>query len=115
VTFAVLILSLAGIPGTAGFIGKLNIFMGAFATEPAHYVLASILIATSVVSYFYYFGIMTQMFFRPATDDSKFNIPVALLVVLIGSVVGTIALGILPNIAFDFLHDNFMQFKDFLQ
>ncbi|CAG9606658.1 NADH-quinone oxidoreductase subunit NuoN [Pseudoneobacillus rhizosphaerae] len=115
VTFAVLILSLAGIPGTAGFIGKLNIFMGAFATEPAHYVLASILIATSVVSYFYYFGIMTQMFFRPAADDSKFNIPVALLVVLIGSVVGTIALGILPNIAFDFLHDNFMQFKDFLQ
>jgi NADH-quinone oxidoreductase subunit N len=115
VTFAVLILSLAGIPGTAGFIGKLNIFMGAFATEPAHYVLASIMIATTVVSYFYYFGIMTQMFFRPASDDSKFNIPVALLVVLIGSVVGTIALGVLPNIAFDFLHDNFNQFKDFLE
>jgi NADH-quinone oxidoreductase subunit N len=115
VTFAVLILSLAGIPGTAGFIGKLNIFMGAFATQPAHYVLASIMIATTVVSYFYYFGIMTQMFFRPAADDSKFNIPVALMVVLVGSIIGTVALGIAPNIGLDFLHDNFNQFRDFLQ
>ncbi|MHC0036498.1 NADH-quinone oxidoreductase subunit NuoN [Pseudoneobacillus sp. C159] len=115
VTFGVLLISLAGFPGTAGFIGKLNIFMGAFATEPAHYVLASIMIATTVVSYVYYFGIMTQMFFRPATDDSKFNIPVALLVVLIGSVAGTIVLGLMPNVALDFLHDNFSQFKDFLE
>ncbi|HYK74222.1 MAG TPA: NADH-quinone oxidoreductase subunit NuoN [Pseudoneobacillus sp.] len=115
ITMAIMILSLAGFPGTAGFIGKLNIFMGAFAGEPAHYVLASIMIATTVVSYFYYFGIMTQMFFRPAADDSKFNIPVALLIVLIGSVIGTVLLGIAPNIALDFLHDNFNQFKDFLQ
>lgn len=115
ITMAVMILSLAGFPGTAGFIGKLNIFMGAFAGEPAHYVLASIMIATTVVSYFYYFGIMTQMFFRPAADSSKFNIPVALVVVLIGSVIGTVLLGIAPNIALDFLHDNFNQFKDFLQ
>lgn len=115
VTFAVLILSLAGIPGTAGFIAKLNIFMGAFATDPAHYVLASIMIATTVVSYFYYFGIMTQMFFRPAADDSKFHIPVALVIVLIGSVLGTIVLGIMPNIGLDFLHDNFNQFRDFLE
>jgi NADH-quinone oxidoreductase subunit N len=115
VTMALLILSLAGFPGTAGFIGKLNIFMGAFATEPAHYVLASIMIATTVVSYFYYFGIMTQMFFRPAADDSKFNIPVALIVVLIGSVIGTVLLGVFPNIALDFLHNNFNQFNDFLQ
>jgi NADH-quinone oxidoreductase subunit N len=115
VTFAVLILSLAGIPGTVGFIGKLNIFLGALASDPTHYVLASIMIATTVVSYFYYFGIMTQMFFRPAADDSKFNIPVALVVVLVGSVLGTVALGIAPNIALDFLHENFNQFKDFMQ
>jgi NADH-quinone oxidoreductase subunit N len=115
VVMAVLILSLAGIPGTVGFIGKLNIFMGALASEPAHYVLASIMIATTVVSYFYYFGVMTQMFFRPAADDSKFNIPVSIMVVLVGSVIGTVALGLAPNIALDFLHDNFSQFKDFLE
>ncbi|MFD2446758.1 NADH-quinone oxidoreductase subunit NuoN [Bacillus sp. CGMCC 1.16607] len=115
VTMAVLILSLAGFPGTAGFIGKLHIFMGTFSTDPAHYVLASIMIATTVISYFYYFGILTQMFFRPAADDSKFNIPVALVIVLVGSLVGTVLLGIAPNIALDFLHENFNQFRDFLQ
>lgn len=115
VVMGILILSLAGIPGTAGFVGKLNIFMSAFAAEPAHYVLASIMIATTVVSYFYYFGIMTQMFFRPAANDSKFNIPIALVVVLVGSLLGTLALGLAPNIALDFLHENFSQFKDFLE
>jgi NADH-quinone oxidoreductase subunit N len=115
VTFAVLILSLAGIPGTAGFIAKLNIFMGAFATNPAHYVLASIMIATTVVSYFYYFGIMTQMFFRPASDDSKFNLPISIVIVLVGSILGTIVFGLAPNLGLDFLHDNFNQFRDFLE
>jgi NADH-quinone oxidoreductase subunit N len=115
VVMGILLLSLAGIPGTAGFIGKLNIFLSAFASEPAHYVLASIMIATTVVSYFYYFGIFTQMFFRPAANDSKFNIPVTLIVVLIGSLLGTLALGLAPNIALDFLHENFSQFKDFLE
>lgn len=71
VAMGVFILSLAGIPGTAGFIGKLNIFMGALISEPAHYILAALMIATTVVSYFYYFGILTQMFFRPSPVDGE--------------------------------------------
>ncbi|KHF28245.1 NADH-quinone oxidoreductase subunit N [Anoxybacillus sp. BCO1] len=60
VAMTIFLLSLAGIPGTAGFIGKMNIFLGAFVVEPAHYVLASIMVVTTVISYVYYFGI-----FRP--------------------------------------------------
>lgn len=115
VTMGIFILSLAGFPGTAGFIGKLNIFMGAFIDPNAHYILASVMIATTVVSYFYYFGIMTQMFFRPASDESKFEIPFGLLFVIVVSVIATVLLGVAPNSALDFLHNNFNQFQDFLK
>jgi len=104
VLMGILLVSLAGFPGTAGFIGKLNIFVGAFYGTP-HYVLASIMIATTVVSYFYYFGVMTQMFFRPATDERKLNIPFGIVVVLIVAVVGSVLFGIMPNIALDFLNN----------
>ncbi|OLS41176.1 NADH-quinone oxidoreductase subunit NuoN [Bacillus sp. MRMR6] len=115
VVMGVLLVSLAGFPGTAGFIGKLNIFIGAFLGEP-HYVLASIMIATTVVSYFYYFGIMTQMFFRPAADDSKFaKIPFGILVVLIIGAGGAVLFGLAPNLANEFINGNFNQFMDFLQ
>jgi len=113
IALGILILSLAGIPGTAGFIGKVNIFLGAFMTNPAHYVLASVMIATTVVSYFYYFGIFTQMFFRPAGDKSKIQLPVGVLIVMILSVVGTIVFGLFPGIAFDFL-TSINNFGDFV-
>ncbi|MED3561445.1 NADH-quinone oxidoreductase subunit NuoN [Bacillus xiapuensis] len=114
VAMGILLVSLAGFPGTAGFIGKLNIFIGTFAGQ-SHYVLASIMIATTVVSYFYYFGVMTQMFFRPAADESKFNVPFGILVVLIVAVVASVLFGVAPNLALDFLHNHFNQFADFLQ
>jgi NADH-quinone oxidoreductase subunit N len=115
VAMGVLILSLAGFPGTAGFIGKLNIFTSAFVGQDAHYVLASVMIATTVVSYFYYFGVMTQMFFRPAADKSRFNIPFGIFFVIIVSVVATVWFGVAPNTALDFLHNHFNGFQDFLQ
>lgn len=118
IMMGIYILSLAGIPGTAGFIGKLNIFMGAFAINPGHYVLAGIMIAVTVVSYFYYFGILTQVFFRPAdylAMTEKVKIPVSLMVVLLVCAVGTIGFGVAPGAALDFLHHYFGNFDDFMQ
>lgn len=115
VAMGILILSLAGFPGTAGFIGKLNIFLGAFADpNNSHYLLASVMIATTVVSYFYYFGVLKQIFFRRSEDESKFNIPFGLLVVIIVGVAGSIWFGLVPNSALDFFHQHFNQFQDFL-
>ncbi|WP_077619888.1 NADH-quinone oxidoreductase subunit NuoN [Bacillus sinesaloumensis] len=113
VALGVFILSLAGIPGTAGFIGKLEIFIGAFMMTPSHYVLASVMIATTVVSYFYYFGILTQMFFRPAVDESKIKLPIGVLIVVIVAVIGTIGFGIFPGVAFEFIQQ-FDSFADFI-
>ncbi|WP_042463505.1 NADH-quinone oxidoreductase subunit NuoN [Neobacillus dielmonensis] len=112
VAMGILLISLAGFPGTAGFIGKLNIFAGAFAGDP-HYVLASVMIATTVVSYFYYFGVMTQMFFRPAEDESKFNLPFGIIIVLIVAVAGSILFGLMPNLALDFMNNHLDILNDF--
>ncbi|MEH7110388.1 MULTISPECIES: NADH-quinone oxidoreductase subunit NuoN [Bacillaceae] len=113
VAMGILLVSLAGFPGTAGFIGKLNIFIGTFTGPNPHYVLAAIMIATTVVSYFYYFGVMTQIFFRPAADESKLNIPFGILIVLIIAVVGSILFGIAPNIAFNFMNNHLDIISDF--
>ncbi|MGM9926172.1 MAG: NADH-quinone oxidoreductase subunit NuoN [Bacillus sp. (in: firmicutes)] len=118
VAMGIFLLSMAGIPGTAGFIAKLHIFLGTFAVDPSHYVLASILIGTTVISYFYYFGIMLQMFFRPASQESKFTgmkVPNSLLIVIIVCLMGTVGLGVAPNTALDFLYGNFGDFGDFFE
>lgn len=117
IAMAISVLSLAGFPGTAGFIGKLNIFMGALVDQPAHYVLASVMIATTVVSYVYYFGLLTAAFFRPTPegDSGKINIPVGMAVVVVVCVVGTLVLGVAPDTAYNFLDTQFGGFKDFFQ
>ncbi|CAK6479477.1 NADH-quinone oxidoreductase subunit NuoN [Peribacillus simplex] len=112
--FTVFILSLAGIPGTTGFIGKLNIFLGTFITEPGHFVLAGIMIAGTIVSYVYYFGLLVQVFFRPIHSEKVIKIRPGLYAVLIICVIGTILFGVAPNIAFDFIHDQFGDFTDFI-
>ncbi|MBK5461242.1 NADH-quinone oxidoreductase subunit NuoN [Peribacillus sp. TH27] len=114
IAFTVFILSLAGIPGTTGFIGKLNIFLGTFITEPGHYVLAGIMIAGTIVSYVYYFGLLVQVFFRPIHSDKVIKIRSGLSTVIIICLVGTILFGIVPNIALDFLHNQFGDFTDFI-
>lgn len=117
VMMGIFILSLAGIPGTAGFIGKLNIFMGMLITEPAHFILAAIMIGATVISYVYYFRIFSQIFFRPAANKGvgEFAVPVGLVIVIGICAIATIVFGILPNIGLDFLHTNFNGFSDFIQ
>jgi NADH-quinone oxidoreductase subunit N len=114
VAMGIFLLSLAGIPGTAGFIGKLNIFLGALMTEPGHYVLAAVMIATTVVSYVYYFGVFVQIFFRPADEAASVKLPVGLTAVVVLCALGTLLFGIFPGLAYQVLAQ-FQHFGDFLQ
>ncbi|KEZ49437.1 NADH-quinone oxidoreductase subunit NuoN [Metabacillus indicus] len=106
IAVAIFLLSLAGLPGTAGFIGKVTIFMNAFTNSTPQIVLASIMIATTVISYFYYFGILTQVFFRKKETDEPFTWSAPLIIVTAVCVAATILLGIFPGAAFDFLNAN---------
>ncbi len=114
VTMGVFLVSLAGLPGTAGFIGKLNIFLGALVMEPAFYVLASIMIGTTVISYIYYFRIFAQIFMRPAETEEKVKTPVPLGIMIGVAAAATIIFGIFPDLGIDFLHDHFAGFADFV-
>lgn len=108
---AVFLVSLAGIPFTAGFIGKFNIFVEALLSS--HYWLASVMIASTVISYFYYFGIMVKMFLRPASRSGKLSSPVGPAVVVGLGVLGTVGFGIFPDVALGFLHH--FQLHDFFK
>ena len=73
---AVFMISLAGVPPTGGFWGKLLIFQAAIerggTLGPA---LAVVMLVNSVVSVFYYLVVPRQMFLRDAADRSRLRVP----------------------------------------
>ena len=73
---AVFLVSLAGVPPTAGFLGKLFIFGGAIRTgielSPELVILAVLGVVNSVISAFYYLNVVRLMFFHPC--DSKLEV-----------------------------------------
>ncbi len=99
------LLSLAGLPVTAGFIGKFNIFVNALLFES--YYLAAIMVVTSVVSYFYYFNIVRQMYMRTGNTEAKLAVPFGLQLVVLLTFLGTVLFGMFPNVLIDFISTNF--------
>ena len=92
---SVFLLSLAGVPGTAGFAGKFFIFRAAI--ESRLVWLAIIGVVTTVVSFYYYLYVIVQMYMRdPAEDFADVSAPGSVKVALLISSVGTLYLGILP-------------------
>ncbi len=66
VLMLIFLLSLAGIPPTAGFIGKYFIFLSLIETR--HYYLALLAVGYAVVALYYYFRIVVVMFMKKAPD-----------------------------------------------
>lgn len=95
----ILLLSLAGIPVTAGFFGKFYILVNALSSVKLS--IALIMIATTVISYFYYFEFIRQMYFRPSPRGGKLAVSGLTVAVILVSVLGTVGLGIFPQ---DVLH-----------
>ncbi|MBH0164380.1 NADH-quinone oxidoreductase subunit NuoN [Fictibacillus sp. 7GRE50] len=108
------ILSLAGIPITAGFIGKFGIFMGALGLEQPQYWLAAVMMATTLVSYVYYFNIIAIMFFRDS-EGTKVSIPGGMAAVLAFCAASVLILGVMPDLALDFFYGNFDVNEFFMQ
>ena len=94
-TMAVSMLSLAGIPLTAGFWGKFYMF--STAVERGQIWLLVIAVLMSAVGIYYYFRVIIAMYFR---DGATETIPVAPFYqyVLLGATIITIGLGIAPGL-----------------
>lgn len=90
----VALLSLAGIPPTAGFFAKYYIFTAAFQAGHASLVLIAIL--ASLVGVYYYFRIIIAMYFKES-NDSEISVQASHKLLLIILVIAIIALGLFPD------------------
>ena len=91
----VFLLSLGGLPPTAGFIGKWYIFSAA--VEEGHYWLAILGVLTSVVSVFFYLRIVVMMYFTQGATAHRPRVPATGAAALGIAVVGVFYLGVLPT------------------
>jgi NADH-quinone oxidoreductase subunit N len=91
----IFLLSLAGIPPTAGFIGKYFIFLSLIETH--HYLLAVLAVAYSVVALYYYLRIVVVMFMKKAPDKVPLSTGPGLFLALGVSLGVTLLLGIYPQ------------------
>ncbi|QKJ28623.1 NADH-quinone oxidoreductase subunit N [Mucilaginibacter mali] len=87
-------LSLAGIPLTAGFMGKFLMFSGAMAKMQIWMIL--IAVVNAIISIFYYFRVIVAMYFRSA-ERTELAIPGYFNVVLALSAIITLIVGIYPG------------------
>lgn len=94
---AVFLVSLAGLPFTAGFIGKAYIFFGAIRGDMLW--LALLMIVTSIISFYYYFMIIKQMFLHePKPNSEELKTPMSISTVVTVSLAATLILGLLPGL-----------------
>jgi NADH-quinone oxidoreductase subunit N len=95
---AVFLLSMAGIPPTAGFIGKFYVFKSAWDASPTLHWLVVAAVVNSIISIYYYLYPIVVMFFRPLTPGFiKPRVSGAVALALVLTLLGTFYLGILPN------------------
>ena len=95
------LLSLAGIPPTAGFIGKVAVF-GAAVSGGFGY-LAVIGALTSVAATFFYVAVIARMYMQPSAESAPKvgQVAPALVVVVAAAAFFTLQLGILPGSTLD--------------
>ncbi|WP_256010697.1 NADH-quinone oxidoreductase subunit N [Desertivirga xinjiangensis] len=94
-TLTVAMLSLAGIPLTAGFIGKFMMFTSALSTYHTYLVLFAVL--NAAIGIFYYFRVIVAMYFKEADRHELIVSPYYRLVLGL-SAAATILLGVYPEL-----------------
>jgi len=91
----IFLLSLAGIPPTAGFIAKYFLF--AAAIETRHYLIAVIAVLNAAISIYFYLRIVVAMFMRDATEKTGLTYSPGLITALAVALIFTLLIGIYPD------------------
>jgi len=91
----VFLLSLAGIPPTAGFLGKYYIFLALIETK--HYMLAVVATLYVAVAIYYYFRLVRSMFVGELTEKAPVSSSVGLRFALAVSGIMTLVIGLYPE------------------
>jgi NADH-quinone oxidoreductase subunit N len=101
-TLTIFMLSLIGVPLTAGFFGKFYIFKAALESDLIWLTILGLL--NSAVAAFYYLRILVVMWFQEP-GEAAIDAPEAsfgVKAVLVGSAIATLALGIVPSLVLDY-------------
>ncbi|MGO1520315.1 MAG: NADH-quinone oxidoreductase subunit N [Sphingobacterium sp.] len=109
--FAIVGISLVGLPPTAGFVGKLLVFTDVFqwfqyTNDPILLWMLIVGALTSVISLFYYFKIPLYAFLRQPKENSSSNSPQSTSVLYIIGLCLTVllvVLGLFPSLVLDIL------------
>jgi NADH-quinone oxidoreductase subunit N len=103
------LLSLAGIPLTAGFMSKLLVFKSAWVAgsqsnnDLLHW-LVIVGVINSAISWYFYLRVIVAMFFaEQATDFVKPRVSRSMVTALVLAILGTLYLGVLPGRVLDTL------------
>ncbi|MBX3129632.1 MAG: NADH-quinone oxidoreductase subunit N [Polyangiaceae bacterium] len=100
--FSLFLLSLAGVPPTAGFFGKLYVFQAAIDAEL--YVLTVVGLLNSLVGAYYYLRVIVFMYMREPAPGATLAVPMRsgyVASALVIAAVLVIALGVLPNVTLE--------------
>ncbi|WP_394820754.1 NADH-quinone oxidoreductase subunit N [Pendulispora albinea] len=100
--FSFFLLSLAGIPPTAGFFGKWYVFRAAI--DSGFYLLSIIAFINSVIGAYYYLRVLVYMYMREPAAGAPIATPMRsgyVAAALVLSAILVLALGILPSRSLD--------------
>lgn len=103
-TMSLFLFSLAGMPPTAGFIGKFYLFSGAI--QEGYVWLAIIGVLNSAASVYYYLRVMVYMYFKPGQEEFDWvtvTAPISLALVI--SAAGSLIPGIIPSYILQFAQE----------
>ena len=92
-------LSLGGIPPTAGFMGKFWLFSAAI--ESGYVWLAVVAVGNSAISLYYYIRVIVYMWIKEEIAGPPIRVSPAMVAALVITLVGTIVFGLYPRPLFE--------------
>ncbi|MEX2459562.1 MAG: NADH-quinone oxidoreductase subunit NuoN [Actinomycetota bacterium] len=98
---ALFLLSLAGIPPTAGFIAKVSVFSAAI--QAGYWPLALIAVLSSVVAAYFYIRVIVLMYMEQPEESAGLLTSPAAGIALAPAALATLVLGVFPSLLFTVL------------
>ena len=107
VVLTIFLLSLAGFPGTGGFIGKIYLLQGAADAEL--WYLSVILVLTTLISYWYYLRVAWFMWMKDSEAQDQHDLvqaPLPMQLALLATVAFILYTGFFPGATIDLVNDS---------
>lgn len=99
--FTLFLLSLTGIPPTAGFLAKYYVFLAGINAGYMWLVIVALL--TSVIALYYYITVVRRMYFPSDLSETPFPVSRSLVAALAISAVGVLYFGVFPGTFVDWV------------